>query len=233
MNVTVPMLAQLALFAGLDEQALAEIAPDVRVHTFEPGQNIALAGEPCATMYIVATGLIRARRLSLEGREYVLEYIAPGQALNLAAALDSGTNLANGEAIVRTETYAIPCDRFRQFVSDHPSVAVAALGRLASQVRHLSDTVEDLALHTVRARLARFLLSSGDERRRSEPGRRGDPALSPHHWTQEEIAAHIGTVRDVVGRTLRVFARSGLIRRERGRLVIVDREGLEQEAQYI
>jgi CRP/FNR family cyclic AMP-dependent transcriptional regulator len=222
MNVTVSALAQLALFARLDEHALAEIAPHVRVQTFEPGQDIAVAGEPCALMHIVASGTIRVRRLSLEGREYVLEYVLPGQALNLAAALDGGANLANGEALTRTTTYAIPCDRFRQFVRDHPAVAATALSRLSSQVRQLSDTVEDLALHTVRARLARFLLSSGHGG--TSPAR---------HWTQEEIAAHIGTVRDVVGRTLRVFSRSGLIRRERGRLVITDREGLEQEAQYI
>jgi CRP/FNR family transcriptional regulator len=222
MNVTVRMLAQLSLFEGLDEQALAEIAPHVRVNTYEPEQAIALAGEPCSDMHIVVSGIIRARRLSLEGREYVLEYIRPGQAVNLAAALDNGANMANGEALTRTTTYAIPCDRFRQFVQDHPAVAAAALTRLSSQVRQLSDTVEDLALHTVRARLARFLLSNGDGQ--NAPGR---------HWTQEEIAAHIGTVRDVVGRTLRVFSRSGLIRRARGRLVIVDQEGLEEEAQYI
>jgi CRP/FNR family transcriptional regulator len=222
MNVTVPMLAQFSLFEGLDDQALAEIAPHVRVHTYAPEQAIAMAGEACTDMHIVASGIIRARRLSLEGREYVLEYIRPGQAFNLAAALDDGPNVANGEALTRTTTYAIPCDRFRRFVQDHPSIAAAALTRLSGQVRQLSDTVEDLALHTVRARLARFLLSNGDGR--NAPGR---------HWTQEEIAAHIGTVRDVVGRTLRVFSRRGLIRRERGRLVITDREGIEQEAQYI
>jgi CRP/FNR family cyclic AMP-dependent transcriptional regulator len=222
MDVTVVKLAQLGLLAGLDKQALAEIAPHVRVYTFEPGQDVALAGEPCSELHIVVSGTIRARRLSLEGREYVLDYILPGQALNLASALDDGTNLASGEALTPTTTYAIPCERFRQFVHGHPSVAAAALTQLSSQVRQLSDTVEDLALHTVRARLARFLLTSGD----------GQDAPS-RHWTQEEIAAHIGTVRDVVGRTLRVFGRSGLIRRERGRLVITDRDGLEEEAQYI
>jgi len=222
MDVTVRKLAQLHLFAGLGEQALAEIAPHVRVQTFEPGQDIAVAGEPCAFLHIVASGTVRVRRLSLEGREYVLEYILPGQVFNLAAALDGGTNLANGEALTRTTTYAIPCDRFREFVHTHPAIATTALSRLSNQVRQLSDTVEDLALHTVRARLARFLLTSGD-----------NSATPARHWTQEEIAAHIGTVRDVVGRTLRVFSRSGLIRRERGRLVITDREGLEQEAQYI
>ena len=222
MNVTASMLAQLSLFARLDEQDLAEIAPHVRIQTFAPGQDVALAGEPCNLMHIVAEGIIRVRRLSLEGREYVLEYVRPGQTLNLAAALDSGTNLASGEAMTQTTTYAVPCDRFRRFVYDHPSVAAVALAHLSSQVRHLSDTVEDLALHTVRARLARFLLSTGQE-----------GAVPARHWTQEEIAAHIGTVRDVVGRTLRLFSQEGLIRRQRGRLVITDRDGLEQVAQYV
>jgi CRP/FNR family transcriptional regulator len=222
MNVTVQTLARLPLFAGLDQQVLEQIVPHVRVHSFEPGQEITIAGEPCRDVHIVTSGTIRARRLSLEGREYILEYIRAGEALNLAAALDNGNNLATGEAIVSTTTYAISCEHFQQLVRDHRSVAAASLAYLAGQVRHLSDTVEDLALHTVRARLARFLLSTRDDG--GQPNR---------HWTQEEIAAHIGTVRDVVGRTLRVFARSGLIRRERGRLVIVDRAGLEAEAMYV
>jgi CRP/FNR family transcriptional regulator len=222
MNVSAQILAQLDLFSGLDEQALDEIVPHVRVHTFEPGESISLAGDPCTQLHVVVSGTIRVRRLSLEGREYVLEYVRPGQVLNLAVALDNGASLANSEALTLTTTYALPCDLFRQFVSDHPTMAAAVLALLSKQVRYLSDRVEDLALHSVRARLARFLLESGDTDR-----------PTARHWTQEEIAAHIGTVRDVVGRSLRGFARSGLIRRERGRLVIVDREGLEQEAEYI
>jgi DNA-binding GntR family transcriptional regulator len=53
---------------------------------------------------------------------------------------------------------------------------------------------------------------------------------APRRWTQEEIASRIGTVRDVVGRMLRVFSHDGLIRRESGRLVVIDQAGLEREA---
>jgi len=74
-------------------------------------------------------------------------------------------------------------------------------------------------LYTVRTRLARFLLAHAE----STP-------LSQRRWTQEEIAAQIGTVREMVGRTLRAFAMAGLIRRQRGRIILVDREGLECEA---
>jgi CRP-like cAMP-binding protein len=222
MNVIASTLGEFALFAGLDDQALLEIASHVREHSFAPDQVIALAGEPCQVVCLVVRGVVRTRRLSVEGREYVLDYIRAGQAFGLVPALDGGMNLATAEALTLTETYLIPCERFRQIVRDHPSVAVAALESLSARVRGLSDTVEDLALYTVRARLARFLLSRREE------------GLQPaKHWTQEEIAIHIATVRDVVGRTLRSFARQGYIRRERGRLVIVDRAGLEREAMYV
>jgi CRP/FNR family transcriptional regulator len=215
-------LASFSLFAGLDDQALQEIVPYVSEQILEPGQEVALAYEPGQAVYLVVRGLIRARRLSLEGREYVLEYIRSGEPFGIAAALDGGTNLTTGEALMPTTVYVIRSDHFRQIVNKHSSVATASLAHLAGQVRRLSNTVEDLALHTVRARLARFLLSRED-----------DGVHPTRHWTQEEIAVHIGTVRDVVGRTLRSLAREGLIRRERGRLVVTDRAGLEQEAMYV
>ena len=222
MNVIASKLGEFALLAGLDEQTLVEIASHVHERAFEPGEAVALAGEPCRAVCLVVRGIIRTRRLSMEGREYILEYIRAGQAVGLVPALDGGLNLATAEALTRTETFLIPCERFRQIVRKYPSVAAAALESLTARVRGLSDTVEDLALHTVRARLARFLLSQ-----------REDGPRPSKHWTQEEIAIHIGTVRDVVGRTLRTLARQGYVRRERGRLVIADRAGLEREAMYV
>ena len=90
---------------------------------------------------------------------------------------------------------------------------------LASQVRDLTDAVADLALYPVRARLARYLL---------EHARRDSNSVK--YWTQQEIALHIGSVRDVVGRTLRAFAGKGLIRREGSRLEVTDVVGLKSEA---
>jgi len=221
MNVTASMLAKFALLSGLDEHALLELVPHVHEHTFEPDEVVAVAGEPCQNICMVVRGVIRTRRLSLDGREYILEYVRAGEPLGLAAALDGGTNVATAEALTLTTAYLIPSDHFRRVVREHPSVAAAALVYLSARVRDLSDTVEDLALHTVRARLARFLLL-----------RRENGPRPSRQWTQEEIAVHIGTVRDVVGRTLRSFAQQGLVRRERGRLVIADRAGLEHEAMY-
>jgi CRP/FNR family cyclic AMP-dependent transcriptional regulator len=200
---------------------LQAISRDVHERTYQPGQVILLSGDPCEAVYLVVRGVVRARRLSLEGREYVLDYVGPGQPFNLVPALDGGVNLATGEALTQATVYLISCDRFLRLVQEQRAVAMAALRHIAGRVRYLSDTVENLALHTVRTRLARFLLS-----------RDSNDLLPIKHWTQEEVAAHIGTVRDVVGRTLRSMAREGLIRHERGRLVVVDRNALQHEAMY-
>jgi len=243
MAVAVQTLSKLPFFSRLGDDALLEIVPHIHERTFSPGQMVLLEGEPCQAVYFVVQGVVRTRRLSLEGREHVLAYLGPGELFNLVPALDGRPNLATVDALTEARLYAISCERFRRIVGDYPKVALAVMERLAAEVRRLSDMVEDLALHTVRTRLARFLLAHASaglgEVASAEPSSRAqaeglgevaDGRQPPKRWTQEEIAAHIGTVRDVVGRTLRSFADEGLIRRERGRLVVTDRAGLEHEA---
>jgi CRP/FNR family transcriptional regulator len=116
--------------------------------------------------------------------------------------------------------YVIAQRALRSVIMGHPAMMSALLNELVHQVYHLTDTAADLALYSVRARLARFLLDRVDHRSDTAP-----------RWTHEEIAVRIGTVQDVVGRTLRTFARQGLIRRGRGRVWVTDTVGLAREAQ--
>ncbi len=219
MDVVTRTLSEFRILADLDRAALRDIASYVGESRYQPNQIIALAGEPCQGVYMIVQGEVSVRRLSLEGREYVLDYLGPGQCFNIVPVLDGGPSLATTEALSHALLYVIPCHRFLELVQVHSQVARGVMDLLAGRVRYLSDAVEALALHTVRTRLARFLLAREDDP--SEEGRR---------WTQEEIAAHVGTVRDVVGRSLRSFAREGMIGRVRGRLVVADRPALEREA---
>ncbi len=219
MTIRFETLAQLPFFAGLDEEALQRIALHVLEHIVSPGQVVILEGEPCRAVYFVIRGLLREHRMSLDGREQVLAYVGPGGSFNLVSALDGGTNVATMDALSEATVYAIPCKSFRQIVAEHQEVGLAVSQYLAGEVRHLSDLVESLALHPVRSRLARFLLDHAEG------------SGSHGRWTQEEIAAQIGTVREMVGRTLRAFVNEGLMRRERGRVVVVNRQGLEDEAE--
>lgn len=201
--------------AALD--CLAEVA--IR-RTYATDETIFLAGQPCQTVYFIAEGQVRVTRLSPEGRKQVLVVLEPGQAFNTVPPfLPEPISPSSAEAVTPVTLYAVTRDDFLRLMRACPDLTLVVLRDFAQRLAHLTDLVEDLALHTVRGRLARFLLDQAT----------GDAVA--RRWTQDEIAERLGTVRDMIGRSLRSFADAGLIRVERGRIALLDRSGLEEEAQ--
>jgi CRP/FNR family cyclic AMP-dependent transcriptional regulator len=87
---------------------------------------------------------------------------------------------------------------------------------LATQARQLGLLVEDLSFRHVTGRVAKILLEHA-----------GDGAGPRPRLTQQDMAAMAGTVREVVGRSLKALEDVGAIRLERHRIVIVDKEALK------
>jgi CRP-like cAMP-binding protein len=146
--------------------------------------------------------------------------LGPGQSFNTVPPFQpQGTNHATVQATDTVTLYAVSKDDLHRLVSEHPPLALALLRDFADRLDHLTDLVEDLSLRTVRGRLARLLLEEADA---GEVARR---------WTQTEIATQLGTVREMISRTLRALDDAGLIRVDRQRILLLDREGLEAEAQ--
>jgi CRP/FNR family transcriptional regulator len=218
MAVTRDDLSRLPLFAAISKSSLDALLTAGREARYAAGQVITLEGDVCQGVEFVVSGLLRARQTSLEGREYTLSYLGPGTCINLVPVLDGKPAVASTDALNDAVTYRLSGRDLRHLMEHDPALAQAVAQMLAADVRRLSAMVKSLALHTVRVRLARFLLSAAET----------SPAQ--HRWTQESIAAQLGTVRDVVGRVLRTFLEEGLVRRERGQLVVVDRGALEREA---
>ena len=219
MEITAQALRRIPLFSSLSDDALARLARVVYARAAAPGETIIFEGDPCEAAYFIAEGQVRVFRLSRSGREQVLARLGPGQTFNTVPPFQpDGINHATVEALTPVTLYVILSDDFRRLVGECADLALVVLGDFADRLDHLTDLVEDLSLHTVRGRLARFLLEHAD----------ADDVSG--RWTQEEIAAHLGTVRDMVGRTLRAFADAELVRMERQRILLLDREGLETEA---
>jgi CRP/FNR family transcriptional regulator len=105
----------------------------------------------------------------------------------------------------------------------HPQIALAALKLLAGRLRKCAELVEALSLREVDQRLARWLLGEARARgRRTTSGIELTLAL-----TNQQIAARIGSVREVVSRALSRLQSNGLIAVDGRRVVIGDEEALE------
>jgi len=218
MKREVDALRRISLFADLPRETLARLARVAIRRTYEGDEIIILEGAPSRAAYFVSQGHARASRVSPEGREQVLVRLEPGQSFNTVPLFQpDGVNHATVRALDPVTLYAVAKEDLLRLVQQDATLAMALLQDFADRLDHLTDLVEDLSLRTVRGRLARFLLEQAE----------ADEVTA--NWTQAEIAARLGTVREMIGRTLRTFADAGLIQMDRQRIVLLDREGLEAE----
>jgi CRP/FNR family cyclic AMP-dependent transcriptional regulator len=213
------LLGSVPYFAHLDAATLSAVARGAARRDYDKGEMVFLEGDPCAGLCVVEKGRVRLLRLSVDGREQVVKLVRPGEFFNEVAVLDGGPNPVSAMAAMETILWVIDRATMLQLLEEHPDLAAAVIENLASRARHLLALVEDLSLRTVSARLAKLLLAQ-------EGGR----AEAPRRLTQQEMAAQVGTVREMVSRVLRRFEEEGLIRFDRHRIMILDRQGLEEEA---
>jgi CRP-like cAMP-binding protein len=214
------LLRRVPYFTGLSDDILAALAAVTIQRQFARGQLIFMEGEPCAGLYIVAAGEVKVFKLSPQGREQVIRQFGPGGTFNEVPALDGGLNPASTAAVTDATVCVITRDDIKRLAQAYPTLAWALIESTARHARHLVMMVEDLSLRSVKARLARLLLveaqgsASAGEIDRSQM------------ITQAEMAARLGTVREMIGRVLRDLADEGLIVLDRHRIVIKNQEAL-------
>jgi CRP/FNR family transcriptional regulator len=215
---TKSLLKGIPYFRPLDDQALETIAREVIVRRYHAGEIIFLEGDPVAGLHLVVEGSGKVYRLSEAGREHILTTLGPGDSCNEVPVVDGGPNPANFAALEDSTVWIITEESLNRLRRDFPTLNNVIIKNLAMRCRQLVQRVYNLSFLSVTGRLAAFLLQQSDEA----------SDLNRQQWTQDEIAAHLGTVREMVGRAFRELQQAELIAIDRHRIEILDREGLKE-----
>jgi len=215
---TKSLLQAVPYFQNLGEQTLEKVAQEVIIRRYHADEIIFLEDDPNAGLHLVTEGLCKVYRLSAEGREQVLATLGPGDSGNEVPVVDGGPNPANLAAIEDSVVWVISGEALTRLRQQHPVLNDIIIKNLAMRCRQLVQRVYNLSFLPVTGRLAAFLLQQSDEA--SE--------LSRRRWTQDEVAAHLGTVREMVGRAFRELQQAELIAIDRHRIEILDQEGLKE-----
>jgi len=191
---------------------------------YRAGDAVIWEDDACRALYFVQSGAVEVYRTALDGREHTLGVIFPGQGFNLVPVLRKDTkNPANVRCIQGASLLALGREDVQRLMGRYPDLAIALAQELASRLEMMTHKAGALALESVRQRLAAFLITE------AEKGKAGHGI----YWTQDDMARQIGTVRDVVGRNLRELQAQGVLRREKGNIVLLDRKRLQQIAQGV
>lgn len=215
-------LAKTSLFRELNENELRALAERAVVQKLASGEILFVAGQEARGLYVIAEGAVRAYRESLDGREQVIHVERAGATIAEVPMFDGGAYPSTVAAEEDSIILFIDGRDVRNLCLSHPTIALAALKLLAMRLRRCAELVETLSLHEVDQRLARLLRGEARSRgRRTEEGIVFELAL-----TNQQIAARIGTVREVVSRALSRLQQNELIVVNGRAVTIFDEEAL-------
>lgn len=209
---------------GLPLDIQQTLAAAASRRSYHAGQVIYLEGEPADSVYILETGWIKATRMTRDGREQTMLVLSPVELFGDIAALTETPYPATVLALEDVAVWVIPARTIFDLIQRQPAFALRIVRRLGERVLHYINLVEDLSLRSVEARLARTLL---------DQAKRHDQLLyvPRRSWaTYDQIAARLGTVRDVLSRALKTLESENLLKVEKQRIVLLDPKGLEEVA---
>jgi CRP-like cAMP-binding protein len=216
-------LRRVLFLKNLPDEALRDIAAAGHERRLSSGETLFLEGDRCLGLIVVLEGAIKVGKTDSRGREITLSIDRPGASVGDLALFDGGNYPAFAEATNDGSTvYIVPRDRFEILTRQHPAIAQGAIRALAVQSRKLIEMLKAQSLHTVRARLAAYLLHAA-----------GEDLTFPLPETNAAIGSHVGTVREVVSRTLHALEDEGAISIKGRTVTVRDRDALRRIAEQI
>jgi CRP/FNR family transcriptional regulator len=210
--------AAIPYFHHLTPAALARVKGSAHRHRFQAGAAIFGEGEPCAGFHVICEGLVRLYRTNAEGRLHTLSLLRAPSTFNEVAAVDGSANPFNAVAVTASEIAVIGHEALMDLMASERTLLANTVQALARLNRDYLERLEDMTFRTIPSRLARLFLH--------ETAYSGQICETPSHLTQEEMAAILGTTREVVGRALRALMNAGLLKKRGRAFVVVDPDGL-------
>jgi CRP/FNR family transcriptional regulator len=213
------ILSKVSYFSHLSTEDFLAIQNKAIKRLFSAEQIVVMEGDISGGLYVVESGWLKVIKMSLSGREQVLNFLGPGDVFNAIAVFTDHPNQATVIALEDSDVWWIDQDTILELIQTHPALAKQVIADLADRILHLVSLVEDLSLRSVESRLARVLVESMEEK-----------TVTRHKWaTQNEMASRLGTVPDVLNRALRKFVDEGLIEVNRHQIRILDIDALKSK----
>lgn len=202
-------------FDELSDEILKDVAEYMHLREYQRGDVLFWEGDPCEGLHIIEHGSAKIFKLSQQGRQYIVRILQEGDTFSEVPAFDKGTNPVNVEALETCRVWVINNQKLHELILMHPVFAQKVLVNFGKMLRGMVRVISEMAFYQVTHRLARLINEMPQEK-------------SAPHWTQEQLAARLGTVREVVARSIKELERSGAIKVEDRRIQIVDQEIFSQ-----
>jgi CRP-like cAMP-binding protein len=215
------LLRKLPLLADVPEAAITALAAQCQATQVTRDGVIFLQDDPTDRVWMVQSGQVKIVYQEVDGREVILEMIAPGEVFG-GAVLFFPTHPATAKAMEDCTLVSFSSEQYAGLLAQHPQVTMKLLRMLGARHRSMLN-MQILAGERVERRMAHILLKLADRVGRPDP----EGTLITIALARQDLADMAGTTLETAIRTLSRFSQQGLIKTQRGGFLIVrDRERL-------
>ena len=215
MKPILEILGQVSFLEGVGEPMLRELAGLMDEKIYLRNEVLFLDGDSPKGLFVVRHGAVKIYKIGDKGREQILEIEGPGRSVAELPLFDGRPYPASAAALEDAAVLILPASTFHRLLDRHPEISRAVIASIAGRLRKMVALVEEVSLKAVRERLSAVFLEMA-----------GDDDTFDLTWTNQEIAARIGTVREIVSRTMAKMAHDGAIQMDGRRVIILDRDRL-------
>jgi len=224
-DATEKVLRKAPLFASLSDEEMAALLRRVSSKKYDRGEMLFSEGDACRGLFIVGRGKIRIFKVSASGREQILSIEGPGSSFAELPVFDGGNYPASATASEEAEILVISRKDFQDFCREHPEVGLKVIAVVGSRLRRLVGIIEDLSFTTVRQRLIGLIVRLAQVSSK----RTSDGVQVEFDKTKQDLAAELGTVRELVSRNLGRLQAEGYLEVDGRNIIIKDLSGLKRE----
>ena len=201
--------------------------------TVNKGELIFQEGDRGEGFYIVAAGKIKVYKMSFGGKEQILHIYGPGHIFGEVPVFQGKNFPASTMALEPSTILFLPRQAFVRQIGKSPALAMNMLADLSRRLREFTVQIENLSLKEVPARLAAYILTLAQEEAghsqisvlRKKGQLAADVSLPV---SKVQLASLIGTTPETISRVLKKMDRSGFIKAEGKKILILDPKGLEE-----
>lgn len=214
-------LRRVFLFAVLEEDELNAILATVSRQELAPGETLFAQDDPAGRFFWLRRGLIKLTRLSPEGEEKVVELIRQGQTFGEAIAfMDRQVYPVNAEAIEPSEVIGLECGRFRDLLHGSVDACFRVMAGLSTRLHQQIDEIDRLTLQNATTRVVAYLLDASKK----------EGAVLELGMPKHLLASRLSIQPETLSRIFARLSRSGMLRVEGQKVVLLDEAGLRRQA---
>ncbi len=216
-RVAATALAQVASLSDLPAAVLQRLAGALKTQRFEKGSSVVRHNDDSRDFYVIISGAVRVSLVGATGRSLTYQILPAGEMFGEVSAVDGDGRSANVIAEEESVLGSLSAPAFLDLAKTSPEFALVILRRLARLNRRLTSRLFEYHTYDVRGRVYLELLRLTEQ----------DPA-APTTITDRDMASRVGTTRENVSRIHGSLREAGLITRDKSRLTVIDRAGLER-----